>query len=444
LRIVHDGGEPGLSGARSLAKLDLQKTRGKPTADEAVYISRRQTDVFVSQLADTARLSAKETFERATEHLRKGSFAPGDRSVRLIHHLLHRKQFRMGSIANYPLELAHREIGRFVKSDEPIQLALVCFPKKHRCGGLKAPGPLPDLAELAFLVRLVELADTLRHAHPAGVSIRLLGDGQHFRRHPVGDMARGMSMWREYIDALAAADVLSFEDYEEALARSVPPAEHVRRRARVADILAEYRRAFAGLDVTKDPARTLSRAAACDPMGNFVPLFRSLIYSVPVPPPPAAMTETQWAREIYSDVYNLTAGPASVRDARREILATTWQDTLRYVSVRHADFAFGYPKDAVPAAVRASTRPGPGKVGLNLLGGATPLPWHGTGAIDARGVISCDFAVSLYDNGFMPVYSPLLGMAQPFAMVPASVTRAGDHRREIAPEFLKTAGLRRR
>lgn len=442
---------PTLSGARTLASLDLNKMKMNPTtADGAVYWSQRQVDEFVQILLRKAKQSARATYERAVSSAdRKYRSIDGDTPwpVFLIHHLLHRKQFRMGSSSNYPLDLARREIYPFIRDRKPIEIALVCFPKKHVGGGLKASGPLPDLAELAFLVRLTELAETLRRAHKPGVMITLLGDGRHFRRHPAAEVAEGMAVWQKYIDILEAADLIRLNDYEEQVACKVTRTQRERRAARAESIRSAYRHAFADLNLVDDPKRALTEADRLDPFGNFVALFRSLVYSVAIPES-GRKDSLRWAQEIYSDIFNLTPGSTTpdILDARREVLATAWQDTMRYVSVRHADAEFGYPKDAAPGAIQASTRPGPGKVGLSLLGGPTLLPWHATGVIDARGVVSCDFAISLYDQGFVPVYAPPLGSVQPLAMVPAFLTRAREHGKdvEIHAEFLEKIGLRRK
>jgi hypothetical protein len=62
------------------------------------------------------------------------------------------------------------------------------------------------------------------------------------------------------------------------------------------------------------------------------------------------------------------------------------------------------------------------------------------GAVSARGEVSTDFAVSLLDQGFVPVYSPLLGPDQPWFMAPATAT----HNAGLDPAFAESIRLRRR
>ena len=56
------------------------------------------------------------------------------------------------------------------------------------------------------------------------------------------------------------------------------------------------------------------------------------------------------------------------------------------------------------------------------------------------GRVSTDFAVSLLDQGFVPAYSPLLGPAQPWVMVPITATDGG----RLHGGFRAAVRLRRR
>ncbi|MFV2113708.1 hypothetical protein ACFHW0_15400 [Micromonospora sp. LOL_025] len=110
-----------------------------------------------------------------------------------------------------------------------------------------------------------------------------------------------------------------------------------------------------------------------------------------------------------------------------------------------ADHAWGYDR-MFPDRVRLTVnQPRPGRCGFAPLGGSVLLPWHGTAAVTRRGEISVDFAISLRDQGFVPVYSPVLGDEQAWFFVPVTSTLArGDRGAEIEPVLLDAIRLRRR
>jgi len=87
--------------------------------------------------------------------------------------------------------------------------------------------------------------------------------------------------------------------------------------------------------------------------------------------------------------------------------------------------------------------PGPGRCGFAGLGGSGLLPWHGTAAVDRRGVLSTDFAISLLDRAFVPVYADVLGGAeQPWFMAPiTAIEPAGSAGPASGPARLSDAFL---
>ncbi|MEV4758389.1 L-tyrosine/L-tryptophan isonitrile synthase family protein [Micromonospora sp. NPDC049559] len=439
---------PALSYAPSLSSVRVGELRRNPLARRyAVHWSAAQTDALVSRLVSTAKSSAARTAENAVASRSRTDRRLGavERQARLVYHVLRRRQFRLGTGADYPVEQALGDLMPVVARGEPVRLVLMCFATKFSHSRLKAPGPLPDLADLAMTVRLAELVGALGQVYPPGARVTLVLDGEHFRRHPLLPLEQGFRTRIRYAEAVGA-DFLEIREYGDLIAQRIEPARR-REHAEFAErVRREHRRAFAGLDVTVDPLTALSRAAAVDPRGNFVPLFRSLVHSVPVPEP-VGMPMLAWAQSLYAELYEVHAGvPAELRQARRALLRTTWDDTLEYLAAWYADREAGYRQEIVPNAVLASVRPGRNRLGLNLLGGA-PIPsWHATGAIDARGTISADFHLSLHDQGFVPLYSPLLGTAQPFAMVPVTAVRLAPSAAELelAPDFVASIGLRRR
>ncbi|MGW3565105.1 L-tyrosine/L-tryptophan isonitrile synthase family protein [Streptomyces sp. NPDC000941] len=445
---------PTLPAARSLSSLRLDVLRHNPAIEQhAVRWSGEETRRFVDHLVAAARRNADRTARAARDTLGRrlvGAPSDAERTVRLMHHILQRKQFKHGPSSNYPPELALREMLPFVRRGEPVPMAMVFFPNKFAHSKLKAVGDLPDLAELAMLVRLLELMEAVHQVYSPGLFFFLAADNQHYRAHSPAKLEEGMLTMSRYAGAAGlSGKVVEIVAYDELAERHQGTAFVAAHRALRARILAEYRAALRGLDITLGPLRTLREADMRDPRGNFADLFRSLVFSVRTPGTPGAMPATgSWWSEVYADLYNLAEDCATpeVIAARKEVLTTAWDDTLRYVATWHADVHTGYRSKLVPGGVQVSLRPTPGRIGLNLLGGTALSSAHATGAIDTRGVVSREFAVALRDQCFVPLYSPLLGPGQPFAMVPVTATQArGDGAgARIDPAFLRTTRLRRR
>ncbi|MEY9928312.1 hypothetical protein ABH926_002951 [Catenulispora sp. GP43] len=173
-------------------------------------------------------------------------------------------------------------------------------------------------------------------------------------------------------------------------------------------------------------------------------LFSSLIHSVPVPLPDGA-DRSDWSARVYADVYRTgDSVPPTLAAARSAVLRAAWEAAIRYVAVLRTDQELGH--DQLPGAhlhLTAAT-PGPGQCGFAGLGGSALLPWHGTAAVDRYGVVSTDFAISLLDRAFVPVYADALGDSQPWFMAPICATDvANTGPARLSDAFLDGVRLRR-
>lgn len=70
-------------------------------------------------------------------------------------------------------------IQRCVSTNQPLQLTLMAFPFKVPNPAKVGPRRLPDLAELAALVRLHRLNAKVKSVYPAGMEIHILHDGSY-------------------------------------------------------------------------------------------------------------------------------------------------------------------------------------------------------------------------------------------------------------------------
>ncbi|MFC7342503.1 L-tyrosine/L-tryptophan isonitrile synthase family protein [Saccharopolyspora griseoalba] len=454
-----------LSNTHSLEELQIGAMRRNPLARRwGVQLTEEHTwSIVDSILADVDR-SARRTGRAAVAKfgLREGSSDTGA-VLDAVHHVLTRKQFIKGSRANYRPADLRRDAEPRVLAGEPIDVVLLGFPVKQCLNRLKASGPLPDLAELGAMARLREMHRAVAAVHPPGLRFNILTDGRHFRTRPASITDAYQRKLREYVDIAGIGDRTVVREVDALAEQRIGPelpAERSRRVAAYSRLLADRLRGF---DITDNPLRTLERLHdwtsrtdefAPQVIGLFREIFMSLVYSVPVSVPPGT-DRMEWSRAVYADVYNLTdpAARSEVRQARAAVLRRTWHIVLQYMATMQVDHEFDY-EGLIPHRIRLTlSAVRPGCLGFTYLGGTGVLPWQGTGVLDPRGHVAVDFAVSLLDQGFVPVYSPLLGPRQPWAMVPAAQThlpsptarapraQAGV---QLDPEFMARARLRRK
>ncbi|MEV0621905.1 L-tyrosine/L-tryptophan isonitrile synthase family protein [Nonomuraea sp. NPDC050404] len=427
---------PALSHANSLAELSLaEMSEGALALEHAVRLSEGESAEIIDTLLENADRAAIRTAARAP---RSGDL------VADIYHLLMRPQFRKGARANYSPAMARREIQPRVADGVPIPVITRGFPIKFPYNKLKALGSRPDLSELAALIRLRELHRTVREIYPPGLAITVLGDGNHFRPHPRPLLLAYREKLLAYHAMVGGTDVLTIADLNEVAEQRMGVHAVQRHAVLVPQRLAEITDALAGLPILSAPASALERATlltarmTCGDDGMAIPrfenLFRSLMYTVSTTRDHDAAS----ARQIYADLFNL-ADPALAGE-RRAVLSQAWQDTIRYMAVLWVDRDLGFDAAMFSHQIRLTPNPRSGCLGFTYLGGSSVLPWHGTAALDASGQVSTDFAVSLLDQGFVPAYSPLLGPAQPWTMVPVTATAGG----RLRPGFRAAVRLRRR
>lgn len=431
---------PQLSNTHSLEELQVASLRSNRAAERwAARLSTDETLELMEAVTTDADRAAQRTARSARARSGLGDAVGDDphqrdRTVRALHHVFTRKQFLKGSRANYQPDDMRRDIAGFLRRGDPIDVVLLGFPIKQCLNRLKASGPLPDLAEFGALVRLRELQCAVREIYPPGLRVNILTDGRHFRPRPASATGAYSAKLREYAELAGVRDCTRIVEID-ALARQVFGPNLDERRQRLFD---HYRGlvndALRGYDITDNPLRTLDALAASASdvdgpalersLAMFRELLMSMVYSVPVPTP-AGVDRLAWSRLVYADVYNLTDAGVSpeVRRARTAVLRRSWHNVVRYLATLRVDEALGYDDlfaERVRLTVSAVT---PGRCGFTYLGGSGLLPWQGTGVLDRRGRVAADFSVSLLDQGFVPVYSPVLGPRQPWMMVPAQHTR---------------------
>ncbi|HEY0638770.1 MAG TPA: L-tyrosine/L-tryptophan isonitrile synthase family protein [Pseudonocardiaceae bacterium] len=440
---------PALSHTRSLEELQLAELREHRMAREyVVRLSAAESTALVARLVERAARAAARAAAGALRQ--EPGRASAERVVRRVRHVLTRKQFIKGSRAHYTDEHARADMIDFVRAGRPIRFRMMGFPLKQRESGLKALGGLPDLAELGALVRLRELCNAVRQVYPPGIELTVLTDAHHFRQRALATTQPYEEKLHEYAKLVECDEFMEFVDLDDRAASELG----VDRRDH-ASCVAHHRRQlesrFGGLDITRDPLAVLHATENPEPDADFTrsvfrDLFMSIVFSVPVPLLDGS-DRMGSSRAIYDDLYHLGDDvPADIVAARRAVLAATWDATMRYVATLRADRELGYDGLFASGVRLKAGAPRPGTCGFCFLGGSCLLPWQGTGAVSVRGEVSTDFVVSLVDQGFVPVYSPLLGDEQPWMMVPVTATHvlSGGAAARLDDDFAERVRLRRR
>lgn len=456
---------PSLSHTHSLEELQIGALRSnRPAFRWAAYLSEAESIAVTATIVSDVDAAAERTGRAARAKFglddTPATDEGYDRTLRALRHVFTRKQFMKGSRSHYQYDDMRRDAMPFVRRQRAIDVILLGFPVKQCLNRLKACGPLPDLAEFGGLARLRELQRAVRMVYPPGLHFRILTDGRHFRPRPAALTGAYGRKLRKYADLVGIGGYTTIEDIDEVALRLIGPQLPAERAIRVARHRSMLREVLRRFDIADNPLRSLERletfASEVDgpesvvrSLGQFRELLMSVGYSVPVALPQGT-DRLSWSKRVYADLYHLTDKTVSpaVRQARTAILRRAWHVAIRYLAVLRADEELGYD-ELFPDRVRLSVSAAqPGRCGFTYLGGAGLLPWQGTGVLDGRGHVATDFLISLLDQGFLPVYSALLGPRQPWFMVPAQHVRpdrrGSKHGIRLDEDFLGTARLRRK
>ncbi|GDY31136.1 L-tyrosine/L-tryptophan isonitrile synthase family protein [Gandjariella thermophila] len=440
---------PVLSHAVSLSSVDLGALRPLSARVEPVELDRERTAALFAALRRNSDAAVERLVARLAARLPGAGASDAERVGTALYHLLTNKRFRKGPRAHFPVEAAIRRARPFVADGAPIPVILQGFPFKQYDNRLKAAGPLPDLADAGAILRVAELCRAFAALYPPSLDITVMLDGGYYRPRREAELGWYRNVLGELEDLLGVPNTVHWRDKRELIATAVGPARWAEREAqfrRYRWLISALLRPAAATGSVRQADRLL-RAATPDALPDRIPtfgaMFRSLLYSVPVPAPDhPAVPAWEWSRQVLSDVCDTAGGPAALRNARRRVLATAWQETIYYLAVCAAD-RFCRVDDALPNHVRLRTGlAGAEEIGFTYLGGSALLPWHGTGCVNERGQVAVDFNVVLRDRGFVPVHSDVTGPDQPLVMVPPQFVAATAAGRGLRRDFL--AGIRLR
>ena len=267
-------------------------------------------------------------------------------------------------------------IERRVRANQPVQLTLMAFPFKVPNPAKVGSRRLPDLAELAALVRIHQLNAKVKSVYPAGMEIHILHDGSYIASVfgvPLEEVRCYESHFSRMVASLGREQIIHLHDFQALL----PPGglgkqawcvrESMRLRWRSERESGEWANCF---------KKTLG-------MMN----LRSL-------PLPDVCRLMDHAEKGYL--------PSEHRELERRVRTAMLRYHLRDSLLHMLD-----PRPACfPDAIHATTRCRPYRLAIWMVDrGRSLLPWHGIGVIDRTGRWSVALAREVVGNpSFRPVF----------------------------------------
>ncbi|MDP3994577.1 MAG: L-tyrosine/L-tryptophan isonitrile synthase family protein [bacterium] len=159
-------------------------------------------------------------FLRQGRPLFKPDISSGDLSS-AIFDLLSNKTIRRGPTDYIYSESENytKKIDFFVKENRPVEFVFQGFPFKCH-NPMETCRQTPDLGELAFLTRLLDINATVKQIYQPGVSFTILAEG-HAYSHLFGASSNEVDIFdkglKHFVSLLNANDVISFVDFNERL-----------------------------------------------------------------------------------------------------------------------------------------------------------------------------------------------------------------------------------
>jgi hypothetical protein len=295
--------------------------------------------------------------------------------------LLTSSPVRKGSLAQMQLERCvadlRRPIERCVRADKPVQLTLMAFPFKVPNPAKVGDRRMPDLAELAALVRLYRLNARASSIYPPGLEIHIIHDGAYIA-DVFGISLEEVRNYENYfarlVRALDANGFLYQHDFQDLLDSCI--CDPRQQAAHLREVALEWGRCSQDRpEWTEWFSKTLG-------MIN--------LRSLPID-------------EVCRLLDRASSGqlPPQYRDLERSVHVAM----LRYYARDSLLHAYDPRSVCFPDAIHATTQCRPRRLAIWMVNrGQSLLPWHGVGVIDRGGKWRVSLARELLRN---PSYAPV-------------------------------------
>jgi hypothetical protein len=279
-----------------------------------------------------------------------------------------------------------RAISRCVEADKPVQLTLMAFPFKVPNAAKVGPRRMPDLAELAALVRLYRLNARAKLIYPRGLEIHLIRDGSYIA-DVFGVALEEVRCYERYfvrlVRALGADTFLYQHDFQDLLDACI--CDSRQQAAHLREATLDWRRS------------SRDRPEWADWFSKTLGMVN--LRSLPI-------------GEVCRLLDHASSGqlPPEYADLERSVQVAM----LRYYALDSLLHACDPRSLCFPDAIHVTTQCRPRRLAIWMVSrGNSLLPWHGVGVIDRSGKWRVALAREvLWNPSFVPVF--LEGEDTPF------------------------------
>ena len=389
---------------------------------ESLAISKSELLKLIDRIKIDIEAAAKKTADMISRRQIGGTADIN----RIITEILLSRRYRGGRRELRNPKLLYRKIRIFTKSNRPIQLTISLFPCKIP-NALKTEGPLPDLADLISLARLVEISKSVKNVYQPGLKIIVLMDGNRFRKlmnFPQVIINIYQKHIYTFLKIINGEAHVYLEDYENLIARKLGNSYLRKKEATKSRIYKEYVSIFRSkVDASNlnNHIKYLEKLTKNKVLiKKFLALYKSLIYSVYDQEIETAdqMQKDRTTIELFKEIFNIHTKNRELNDRRKKILEKTWVCTLNYISEIHTGRLLKPVEKIYPDSIRCDMHNITDRLTLYPVNRSTKLTsFHGMGYIDAKKRMHVGLRILLKNKDYLPVYGNLHGIdyyKQPF------------------------------
>lgn len=370
----------------------------------------------------------------------------------IILEVLLARKYRSGKREEADPQAIYKKIKYFVDKNEPVKLYISMFPCKIP-NPLKTSGPMPDLAEIISIARLIEICAVIKTVYKPGATFTILPDGRRFlkiARFPLETVTTYQNQLMRIAKDLGGEDTIFCLDYADLL-DMLTPKEKSHMEVLKEKYYEEYKQKYGLLseDIPfskiKKHIREHEQKMHLDKLSHkFFALFHSLLYTIYHKEIMELDKKTRdiLALKVYDHLFS-DSDNAEVASLRSIILARSWNAAIAYITNISAIRELSPAEKIVSRSIRFDMHNIPGRIGLYTLYRSTKYtPFHTSGYIDGNGEMKVDFRVNLENEDFVKVsggnYSHAYG-TQPIMYLHKSLVRAFEKNPE---EFLNYISFR--
>lgn len=287
-------------------------------------------------------------------------------------------------------------------SRKPINLVGLMFTRKNICPLRRGSGDesLTDLGEVASLVHLNSFAALLDKFYPWGVRFTILSEGKRYSKafdYKIEKAIAYQNNLREWIKKLNL-EYLSIYDYEDFLRERLSLRESKIRQNSYKKALKIYNDLKLTVLDPMNMESTLRKAVILDPKNdptnpenNFVPLWRSILNSLPYPElqkyaEDLGMEYDKIYRDMIKNLFSPRHNPKE-ESLRKQIINKSWNAAIEHNAqeLGDAEANIDIARLIGKYTIRTTINPKPGiHLGIYTIRETISCvqPWHGTGFLE--------------------------------------------------------------